>query len=98
MTQQLPSDTRTACKMQIGQTASAARFAQTIARMTGQDRRDSVASAVIETGGAYPIHVQTQELVEIQLHGINASGLGEDEAIDNWILAALPAPALIGDD
>lgn len=82
--------------MQIAQSATAARFAQTIAGMTGRDRRDSVASAVIETGGIYPAQVPPQALVEIRLHGISAAGQGEDDAIDNWIAAALPAPACAG--
>lgn len=82
--------------MQITQSASAARFAQTIARMTGRDRRDSVASAVIETGGRYPAQVPPQALVEIQLYGISAAGQGEDDAIENWIAAALPAPVYAG--
>lgn len=76
--------------MQIAQSATAASFAKTISKMTGKDRRDSVASAVIETGGIYPERVPLQALVGIQLHGINATGRGEDDAIDNWIAAALP--------
>ncbi|NSY36839.1 hypothetical protein [Leisingera sp. ANG59] len=79
--------------MQIEQSDTAARFAETIAGMTGSDRRDTVACAVIETGGLYPYQVPPQTLVEIQLHGIWATGAGEDEAIDNWIAKARRAPS-----
>ncbi|WP_027259137.1 hypothetical protein [Leisingera aquimarina] len=74
--------------MTIEQADTAARFAETIAGMIGRDRRDTVACAVIETGGLYPYQAPAQALVEIQLHGICATGTGEDEAIDNWIAKA----------
>ncbi|UWS06419.1 hypothetical protein [Phaeobacter inhibens] len=64
---------------------TAARFAQTITQLQGRDRRDAVACAVIETGGLYPFPFPKRALVEIQLHGVCATGIGEDEAISNWI-------------
>ncbi|UWR66264.1 hypothetical protein K4L02_08595 [Phaeobacter inhibens] len=64
---------------------TAARFAQTIAQLQGRERRDAVACAVIETGGLYPFPFPKRALVEIQLHGVCATGIGEDEAISNWI-------------
>ena len=36
-------------------------------------------------------------LLEIQLHDVNASGIGEDQAIDNWIAAAMK-PAIRATD
>ncbi|UWS06782.1 hypothetical protein [Phaeobacter inhibens] len=64
---------------------TAARFAQTIAQLQGRERRDAVACAVIETGGLYPFPFPKRALVEIQLHSVCATGIGEDEAISNWI-------------
>ncbi|AUR12895.1 hypothetical protein PhaeoP48_02933 [Phaeobacter inhibens] len=71
--------------MQIEQSDRAARFAQTIAQLQGRERRDAVACAVIETGGLYPFPFPKRALVEIQLYGVCAIGIGEDEAISNWI-------------
>ncbi|ATG35935.1 hypothetical protein PhaeoP23_01793 [Phaeobacter piscinae] len=69
---------------------TAARFAQTIAQLRGRERRDAVACAVIETGGLYPLPFPKRALVEIQLHGVCATGIGEDEAISNWIAKLSP--------
>lgn len=77
--------------MQIAQTPTAAGFAETIASMRGKDRREAVACAAIETGGLYPYPFPRSALVEIQLHGICAAGIGEDEAIQNWITKARAA-------
>ncbi|MFY0309658.1 hypothetical protein ACFMBG_07145 [Leisingera sp. D0M16] len=65
-------------------------FAETIAKLKGRERQDSVACAVIETGGLYPYSMPPNSLVEIQLHGVFATGMGEDEAIGNWIAKASP--------
>ncbi|MBY6056791.1 hypothetical protein [Leisingera daeponensis] len=72
---------------------TARKFAETIAELRGRERQDSVACAVIETGGLYPHATPPNSLVEIQLHGVFATGMGEDEAIDNWIAKARPTPA-----
>ncbi|MFV1504982.1 hypothetical protein VWY03_04980 [Phaeobacter sp. JH20_09] len=74
---------------------TAARFAQSIAQLQGRERRDAVACAVIETGGLYPFPFPKRALVEIQLHGVCATGvcatgIGEDEAISNWIAKVSP--------
>jgi hypothetical protein len=79
--------------MQIEQSPTAANFAATISTMRGKDRRETVACAVIESGGLYPYPFPGSVLVEIQLHGICATGTGEDDAIENWIAAALPTGA-----
>lgn len=75
----------------------AARFAQTLTQLTGRERRDAVACAVIETGGLYPFPMPRRAQLEIQLHGLSASGMNEDQAITNWIRAALK-PAIRATD
>ena len=75
----------------------AAIFAKTLSQLTGRERRDAVACAVIESGGLYPYPMPRRALMEIQLHDVNASGIGEDQAIDNWIAAALK-PAIRATD
>ncbi|WIY25138.1 hypothetical protein [Parasedimentitalea psychrophila] len=64
------------------------RFADTLAALPLDERRDAVACAVIETGGDYPFQVPYRAALEIQLHGTAAIGWTEDEAIQNWIDSA----------
>ncbi|MEO3479263.1 hypothetical protein AAFO90_16470 [Phaeobacter sp. CAU 1743] len=68
-------------------------LAEALARRTAAERRETMANAVIEGNGSYPIVAPLRSLVEIQLHGITATGWGEDQAIENWIKAADPQPA-----
>ena len=58
---------------------------------SGDDRRETLANEVIETGGTWIIPdaaAGASHLVEISLHGVAAYGHSEREAIRNWIKAA----------
>ncbi len=58
-------------------------------RSDAHDRADLVANEVIETGGTYTRPGGTlSHLFEISLHGIHATGLTEEQAIDNWMKCA----------
>lgn len=69
-------------------TTDASRFAQTLGALSGRERRDTLACAVIKSGGLYPYPVPGKALLEIQLYGVHAIGIGEEQAIDNWIATA----------
>jgi hypothetical protein len=77
--------------------ADATRLATTLKQLSITERRDQVACAVIEDGGIYPEATPGFRLFELQLYGISATGMGEDQAIANWITAAL-TPAIRATD
>jgi hypothetical protein len=68
---------------------NAGRLAHTLATLSGRERRDTLACAVIESGGLYPYPVPTKALLEIQLYGVHVTGIGEEQAIDNWVATAI---------
>ncbi|WP_083097241.1 hypothetical protein [Pseudophaeobacter leonis] len=70
-------------------TTDASRFALTLATLSGRERRDTLACAVIESGGLYPYPVPGKALLEIQLYGVHVTGMGEERAIDNWVATAI---------
>lgn len=64
-------------------------------------RRDAFMNEVIETGGSYvpPADAaQSSHFFEIALHGVNAYGASEEEAIRNWTKAAKAVAPLVEDD
>lgn len=77
--------------------SDAIRLATTLKQLSIKERRDAVACAAIETGGLYPFPMPPRALLEIQLYEVSATGMGEDQAIANWITAALK-PAIRATD
>lgn len=64
-------------------------------------QKDAFMNEVMENGGSYvpPADAaQSSHLFEIALHGVNAYGASEDEAIRNWTKAAKAVAPLIEDD
>jgi hypothetical protein len=67
--------------------------------MAGQ--KDAFMNEVMENGGTYvspDLAAGMSHLFEISLHGVNAYGGSEEEAIRNWTKAAKAVAPLIEDD